>query len=144
MWRGRPARVRQLQRARTPVVQFYRKRPPRIAPRITRTQGAIFQNCKPLNKITAREKLFGESIALVQIGWYSAASNMPTTAAFAPANNAWAAGDERRRFQRGSRPFTKSIGGRRIAKRHHNPASQPVGFPTFAAPRYAANENNGP
>jgi hypothetical protein len=25
-------------------------------------QGAIFQNCKPLNKITAREKLFGESM----------------------------------------------------------------------------------
>ena len=53
---------------RTPVLQFYRKRPPMVPPTITRTHGAIFQNCEPLNKITASEKLFGESIALVQIG----------------------------------------------------------------------------
>ena len=38
-------------------------------PAITKIQGAIAQNRIPANSIKARAKLFGESIALVQIGW---------------------------------------------------------------------------
>jgi hypothetical protein len=46
----------------------HRKRPPQIAAIPTRIQGAIFQNCRQQKSNNASEKLFGESIALVQIG----------------------------------------------------------------------------
>jgi hypothetical protein len=46
----------------------HKKIPPIAAPIRTRIQGAVFQICKPANRMRASAKLFAESIALVQIG----------------------------------------------------------------------------
>src|SRR6516225_9654777 len=43
-WRGHPARPRQRTTDKDAHFTIYRKRPPMLAPTITRTHGAIFQN----------------------------------------------------------------------------------------------------
>jgi hypothetical protein len=58
--------------------------PPR-ADKTTTNQGGSFQYTRRPNAMTAREKSAAFRIALVNTGLYSAASRIPTTAAFTPA-----------------------------------------------------------
>ncbi len=82
--------------------------------------------------------------APVQIGVYSAASRMPTTAALIPASARRNPTDPRSQSQNGSAPKISRNDGRKMPARAIVAPGMPFGAGAATAPRYPANVNSGP